>query len=562
MDQKNFFQTVAVLRKTDLSLVRSVGALLAITACCSAEVKAQWLRGVDGTTGVKIEAATDFVDPAGHLTLERRYTSASVPANPMLSFGGNWRHSFEATLAVNTLFIRANRYSGNARRFRFSSGLWAADPDVRERLSPVLNANGATVGWRLDLPESTREYYDKSGWLIRIEYSDGDVLTVTRDASNRVDAVTDRKGRSLRFTYAEGRIDRVQLPDGRVIRYGYDANRRLASVGYPLDESSSTTLAYTRYTYTSTFLRPDLLTSVQDESGHYAGLWTYDGMGRVTSSRRGDADGSADLVQYDYGAFEFGIRETRVTSPLGQISILRSAVVLGRSRSTGSNVWCEECGTPSFASRTYDSNGNPEISTGFDGTVRNLDYDARGLLLRDALTSTDSASNRVLETSWHPSYGLPTERRVFDAGGVLRRRTSWTYNDRGQVLSITEHDPQTGNSRVVSRTYCEQGDVAAGACPLTGLLTSSDGARTDLSDVTAYVYRPADDAACQVAPTTCAWRKGDLWKVISPAGAVTETLRYDGAGRVLSMKDSNGVTTDITYDMRGRVIARTVRGSN
>jgi RHS repeat-associated protein len=110
--------------------------------------------------------------------------------------------------------------------------------------------------------------------------------------------------------------------------------------------------------------------------------------------------------------------------------------------------------------------------------------------------------------------------------------------------------------------YCEQADITAGICPLLGLVKTVEGTRTDVSDTTAYTYRMVDEATCATAPTTCPYRKGDLWKVTNALGHVTETLRYDGAGRVLSVKGPNGVITDFEYHPRGWLTARKVLGTN
>lgn len=91
-------------------------------------------------------------------------------------------------------------------------------------------------------------------------------------------------------------------------------------------------------------------------------------------------------------------------------------------------------------------------------------------------------------------------------------------------------------------------------------MTSVDGPRTDVNDVTTYQYYAADHPDCATTPASCPWRKGDLWKVANALGHATETLAYDGAGRVLSVKDPNGVITDFTYHPRGWLTARKVRG--
>ncbi|WP_342315698.1 RHS repeat domain-containing protein [Lysobacter sp. FW306-1B-D06B] len=83
-----------------------------------------------------------------------------------------------------------------------------------------------------------------------------------------------------------------------------------------------------------------------------------------------------------------------------------------------------------------------------------------------------------------------------------------------------------------------------------------------VNDLTTYQYYASNHPECSTSPTTCAWRQGDLWKITNAAGQVVETLRYDGAGRALSTKDSNGVITDFAYDPRGRLTGRTTRAAN
>ncbi|MGO4776243.1 RHS repeat protein, partial [Lysobacter sp. 2RAB21] len=89
-----------------------------------------------------------------------------------------------------------------------------------------------------------------------------------------------------------------------------------------------------------------------------------------------------------------------------------------------------------------------------------------------------------------------------------------------------------------------------------------DGPRTDIPDITTFAYYASDDVTCAASPTDCPHRKGDLWKVTDALGHVTEFVRYDGAGRTLSVKDSSGVITDTEYNPRGWVAATKVRGAN
>ena len=74
-------------------------------------------------------------------------------------------------------------------------------------------------------------------------------------------------------------------------------------------------------------------------------------------------------------------------------------------------------------------------------------------------------------------------------------------------------DTASGQARITSYTYCEAADVvAAGSCPVEGLLKSVDGPRTDVADAVTYAYYSADDAGCATGGA-CSYRKGDLRSV-------------------------------------------------
>ncbi|MGK9142421.1 type IV secretion protein Rhs [Xanthomonas euvesicatoria] len=199
----------------------------------------------------------------------------------------------------------------------------------------------------------------------------------------------------------------------------------------------------------------------------------------------------------------------------------------------------------------------------FSGISQKTTYDTRGLLIQKVEDANNIASKRrTLQTDWHPSFRVPTDRRTYDANDVLVARTSWTYNTRGQALTVSRTDPSGGPTRVTTQRYCEDSDIAAGNCSLPGLLLASDGARTDIADSTSYTYYLANDASCTASASTCPHRKGDRWKVTNALGQTTEYLAYDGAGRPLSIKDANGIVTDYSYHPRGWLTAAKVRGAD
>ncbi|MBV1928747.1 MAG: RHS repeat protein, partial [Gammaproteobacteria bacterium] len=78
-----------------------------------------------------------------------------------------------------------------------------------------------------------------------------------------------------------------------------------------------------------------------------------------------------------------------------------------------------------------------------------------------------------------------------------------------------------------------------------GLIESSDGPRTDVSDVTAYTY----DAA------------GNLQTVTNALNQVTTLQNYNAAGLPQTIVDINGTLTLLEYNWRGKVTKRTLQST-
>jgi YD repeat-containing protein len=211
-------------------------------------------------------------------------------------------------------------------------------------------------------------------------------------------------------------------------------------------------------------------------------------------------------------------------------------------------------------SREYDpATGRLIRSTDKRGVVTEYEYAAGH---RSAtIEAVGTPQQRREEIDRDPATQRVLEMRTKDAAGALVARTTMAYNSRGQVTSVTAHDPATGASRTSATAYCEPADLTAGTCPLVGLVKSIDGPRSDVADVATFTYRQTDHPDCAAAPTTCAWRKGDLWKTTNALGHVTEVLAFDGAGRVTSIKDAHGTVTALEYDPRGWLIKRTQFGA-
>ncbi len=115
--------------------------------------------------------------------------------------------------------------------------------------------------------------------------------------------------------------------------------------------------------------------------------------------------------------------------------------------------------------------------------------------------------------------------------------TDFVYDAQGNVLEKTI--TAGSRTRQWKSTYS----------PLGQLLTT-DGPRTDVTDVTTYTYYAPSDP--------CGACRGNVKTVTNALGHVTTFDAYDADGQPTRTTDPNGVVTTYAYDPRGRLRARTV----
>ena len=222
-----------------------------------------------------------------------------------------------------------------------------------------------------------------------------------------------------------------------------------------------------------------------------------------------------------------------------------------------------DCGQPNQAA-TFDSNGYPASHTDFNNVVTKTTYDTNGLLDQQ-VDASGTANQRTTTTTWNTALRVPLTRTVQDNDSNLVASTAWVYNSAGQTLAQCEIDPNV--SAAVSYACAATGSVPTGVrrwthsyctavdttqCPIVGLLLTTTGPRTDLTLATSYSYYLTDSTTA---------KHGDLKSIIDALGHTTTILSYDGAGRVLSQQDANGVTTTYTYYPRGWLHSRSVGGA-
>ncbi|MGO1073740.1 RHS repeat domain-containing protein [Lysobacter sp. CA199] len=527
---------------------------------------------VDVTALDKTLPVSDF-DSIDGLGFTRHYRSAQRSGNGYPSALGNgWYVEHTQWLNINATpggmfapIIQIVMPNGDPLMFLKdeASGLWVAEKDqLCNALSEVVLANG-NPGYRLMLKDREIELFDSDGRLLSVERPDGTSLAYAYGDFGLLRTVTNHKGRFLTFQFREDRrLDRVMDSAGRFVSYVYNSAGLLEKADYGDHQE--------RYVYQTYAGNNSLLKQVEDGQGNIITAYAY------AEDRPSSTERVGGLGKYVIDSNTHYWDQILVTEPSGAMSRYKYHAELGRRVIDKVEQTCTDC-VPVDKTYAYDTNLNAiEEVVGSSKTCRNYDL-TRNLELRrvegaspsfDCRTMTGGTYLRSTATQWHTTLRKPVQREVSDGAGNPVVRYNWTYNDRGQILQASQTDPALPASnplakRTSTSNYCTQADAASGTCSLPGLLLSVDGPRTDIADTTTYTYYATEDSACATSPSTCAYRKGDLWKVTNALGQVMqENLRYDGAGRPLSSKDANGVVTDLEYNVHGLLAARKLRGPN
>jgi RHS repeat-associated protein len=504
-------------------------------------------------SGEKVFRELDFSSPNSPLRLERHYSSRGYYRPP----GGNvatgtlgdyWRTNYDRRVipVSNSTFVavRALREDGRVKYFRADGSQVQHFSGTRaERLTSLPGG-----GWKYETNADETETYDAAGRLIQISSRGADRVTLTYDASSRLEKVVDQKGRWILFGYedlADGtRVVRATTRSGAQYAYTLNTNAVLSRVGYPGGTQR-------RYLYNQVF--PKAVELILDERSIALERVLYDTQGRAVSSNLApehfnDGVGRNSFVYNPDGT-------TTHTGPNGAVRVLGFNSGSGVINLASASAPCQGCANPA-KSVTYDANGYTDLQTDFSNTVTDYDYDGSGRLLK-LIRAKGKPEEQVETQIWNASLNVVTE--VTRVG----QKTSYTHNARGQVLTVTVTDTTVvpNRSRTTTTTYCEQAQVDAGQCPLVGLVLTQDGPRTDVSDIVSYTYYmddPAggDGSTCDEPGTTpCAYRKGDLQRVVNELGQATARFDlYDGDGRVLMWTGMNNVSHSYLYSPRGWVL--------
>ncbi|HJU39519.1 MAG TPA: RHS repeat-associated core domain-containing protein, partial [Tahibacter sp.] len=403
--------------------------------------------------------------------------------------------------------VMLNRPEGGWFQFDWRTDGYYAESNIPGRLERVVSG-GNTTGWTYTTTRDEVERYDAQGHLLSISNRAGVTHTLTYDPLMRPTRVADSFGRALEFGYDAdtGYLATLTDPMRRVTRFSHDDDGNLIQVEYADGKSR-------RYHYEDVANRYNL-TGITDERGIRSSSWTYDHVGRASSSVR-----AGGLETY---TFRYEKDRTIVTDPLGTERTYEFARLFDRSYLKSVTASCAACSGGGIAETTYDSRGLVASRKDFEGNLTTYGRgDPRGLI-----TSFTQASGtpfaRTFATTWEANAYLPRVTSEPIQGGA--RTTTFAHDPEGNLRSRTV--VAGGQTRVWTLTHDANGQVL-----------TEDGPRTDVADVVTYTY----DAAT-----------GNRATMTDAAGNERRFTRYDDSGRLLEVIDANGLVTEYRYDARGR----------
>jgi RHS repeat-associated protein len=484
--------------------------------------------------GCKVQRELDYRSRTpGGVEVERFYNSGGyfrfdvVPERAADVWRTTWDRRIVAPAGAGAVLAYAQRADGsvlafgsNGRELQNNQGGGSAV------LQKLVDAAGATSGWRLATAEVDVETYDAAGRLAGVALRNGKSYALTY-AEGRLATVSDIFGGTITFTYdGSGRLGGFVAPGNRVYAYGYDAMGRLVSVTHP--DSTVRTYHYEDPVFFHA------LTGITDENGARYATWGYDSMGRATLAQHA---GGVDGFTLYYGSYSATANDGRtlVVDGFGTTRTYYYQIAGGvvRIRVANDSVSSEVS--------TFDANGNTSIFRDANGVQTSYTYDLARNLEISRTEAYGTAVARTVATQWHPVQRLPTKITGPSSAPGVSEVTDFAYDERGNLLQKTV--TAGAKSRQWTMTYT----------PLGQLLTV-DGPRADVADVVSHTYYdPADP---------CAGCRGNVKTTTNALGHVTAFDAYDVDGQPLRITDANGVATTMTYDVRGRIKTRTAHAGS
>ena len=378
--------------------------------------------------------------------------------------------------------------------------------------------------------------------------------------------VTGPTARKSVYMYADGALAQVTSPLGGVTYYGYDQAQRASTITDPDGDTSYLTYdAHNNVTSTTT------CAAVGNCQTSYAGYYENPANpldprnDRQTDARDARSSSPTDPTYDTVTTYTpTGLVATTATPPTlacpagcskayGYTKGTEPAVG-GGAEPAGllASVTTQGGAVTSYA---YDSSGDVAQVTDPLGLVTKYTYDTLGRELTETQISDTYPAGLATSFSYDTlgrvltETGPPVTDRV--TGAVHTKVTTNTYDPDSDILSTTISDATGGDpSRTTTSTFTAHGQLASATDPLGNTTSYTYDAFGDMVTktnpaglTTAYSY----DAAGNLLTTTLDGYTGNPSSPVAPENLVEESRAYDPAGRLASVTNAVGTTTDYTY---------------
>jgi RHS repeat-associated protein len=388
--------------------------------------------------------------------------------------------------------------------------------DSSGRLATRTDGNGKTTTHAYDAADRllSRTYQDGSSDTFTYDAA-GNLLTasnanisytLTRDADNRITAITDSRGYGITYQYdpAGNRTEMKLQPgttDQRVITYAYEYGNRLATLGTPAGNFSfvydllnrRTGLAYPNGVAT---------TYAYDDGGRLTGLahtpgtsfsYTYDAVGNRTAK-----NGEGYLYDAVY-------RLIRAVTPAGTENFTYDAA---GNRLTG----------PGSKDIGYLYNAGNRMTAGRKLTY---DYDNNG---NQTNRIVPGATDKIWAQTWDYENRLTKVEKI---KGSERRTVSFKYDPFGRRIEKKLETVTEGVAKAVTTTYVYDNEDIV-------LEIQSDGAT---ATTTRYIHGPGIDEPLALERGGSfhyfqADGLGSIVTITGPSGNAVQSYTYDSFGMV------------------------------
>jgi RHS repeat-associated protein len=470
-------------------------------------------------TGLFMRYDTDLVLPGlMPIKLDRTYRPRDSRSR---AFGIGTNHSYDSFIVGDSgSYSYAEIVLPDGARIRYnriSSGTNFLDAVFEHTATPgrfyktQISWVAAINGWQLVFKDGTRWFFDDGflasrpgqAGLLFIQDRYGNELSIARDTAGNVTKITSSSGRWIEFTNdaVNNRITQAKDNINRTYSYTYDASGRLWKVTDPEN-------GVTEYLYDSNHN----MTSVINPRGHTVMVNEYDANNRVKKQTL--ANGGT--YQFAYTLDGNGkVTQTDVTDPRGTVKRTTFNPTTGYTTSVTRAV------------------GKPEQQV----------------------------------TTYNRLAGTNQKDNVIDAlvVGGTNRKTSYTYDAKGNMLTVTRNAQDANPANHVTTTYTYEpvfNQVATITDPLnhtTSFFYDAFGNLERIRDAnnneTTYLYNPQGQPISVTTPagtTQLVYDFGDLVSVIDPLGNVT-IRGLDAIGRLQNMTNPLGLTSSYTYDNLSRL---------